>query len=198
VKQSSLVAVTAVTLAVAVASAVAQAQTFPDLGHALYARGYTGSVWVNSFDPSQPYLAHGVFYPETPFSSNGGYDPRYGMEITGSGTPAVDANGLFSASGTQMALDQGLPGIAAVLMGVVTAIFGGVLRDIVCNDIPATLRDHRPYAICAFAGAWVLVLAEQVGVPQGWALVIGAAAASSLRVLALVSGYTLPRWSSDS
>jgi uncharacterized membrane protein YeiH len=106
--------------------------------------------------------------------------------------------GLFSASGTQIGLDQGLPGIAAVLMGVVTAIFGGVLRDIVCNDIPAALRDHRPYAICAFTGAWVLILAEHVGIPQGWALVVGAGAATSLRVLALVSGYTLPRWSSGS
>ena len=44
--------------------------------------------------------------------------------------------GLFSAGGTQLALAQGLPPIVAVLMGVVTATFGGVLRDIVCNEIP--------------------------------------------------------------
>src|SRR5947199_561041 len=100
VKQSSLVAVTAVTLAVAAASAGAQAQTFPDLGHALYARGYSGSVWVNSFDPSQPYLAHGVFYPDTPFAASGSYETRYGMEVAGSGTVSVDANGLFAAAGT--------------------------------------------------------------------------------------------------
>lgn len=106
--------------------------------------------------------------------------------------------GLFSASGTQLALAQELPGIVAVLMGVVTATFGGVLRDIVCNEIPTALRDHRPYAICAFAGGWVLVLAQQAGVPQGWALVFAAATASGLRVLALATGYTLPRWSSGS
>jgi uncharacterized membrane protein YeiH len=103
--------------------------------------------------------------------------------------------GLFSASGTQLALDQGLPGIVAVLMGVITATFGGVLRDIVCNEIPAALRDHRPYAICAFAGGWVLVLAQQAGLAQGWALVLAAAAATGLRVAALVTGFTLPRWS---
>lgn len=106
--------------------------------------------------------------------------------------------GLFSASGTQLGLDQGLPGIAAVLMGVITATFGGVLRDIVCNEIPTALRDHRPYAICAFVGAWVLIAAESLGVAPGLALVLGAATATGLRVVALVTGYTLPRWSSGS
>ena len=104
--------------------------------------------------------------------------------------------GLFSASGTQLALGQDLPGIVAVLMGVITATFGGVLRDIVCNEIPTALRDHRPYAICAFIGSWVLVIAQHLGVPPGAGLVLGAATATGLRVLALVTGFTLPRWSS--
>ena len=106
--------------------------------------------------------------------------------------------GLFSAIGTQLSLAQELPGIVAVLMGVITATFGGVLRDIVCNEIPTALRDHRPYAICAFAGSWVLVLAQQAGGSPGWSLVLGAATATGLRVWALVTGYTLPRWSSGS
>ena len=103
--------------------------------------------------------------------------------------------GLFSASGTQLALAQDLPAIVAVLMGVITATFGGVLRDIVCNEIPTALRDHRPYAVCAFAGGWVMVVAQGAGVPQAIALVLAAACASGLRVLALVTGYTLPGWS---
>ena len=104
--------------------------------------------------------------------------------------------GLFGASGTQLALAQDLPGIVAILMGVITATFGGVLRDIVCNEIPTSLRDHSPYAICAFAGGVVLVGAQLAGVPDGWALVLAAATGTSLRVAALMTGYTLPRWSS--
>ena len=104
--------------------------------------------------------------------------------------------GLFSASGTQLALAQDLPGIVAVLMGVITATFGGVLRDIVCNEIPTALRDHRPYAICAFIGGWVLVIVQHLGVPPGLGLVIGAACATGMRVLALVTGFRLPQWSS--
>ena len=104
--------------------------------------------------------------------------------------------GLFSASGTQLALAQDLPGIVAVLMGVITATFGGVLRDIVCNEIPTALRDHSPYAICAFAGGWVLVLGQQAGLPPGAGLVLGAVTSSGLRVLALVTGYLVPPWSS--
>lgn len=104
--------------------------------------------------------------------------------------------GLFSASGTQLGLAQDLPGIVAVLMGVITATFGGVLRDIVCNEIPQALHDHRPYAICAFAGGWALVAAHQAGVPGDWGLLLGAAVATGLRVLAVLTDYRLPRWSS--
>ncbi len=103
--------------------------------------------------------------------------------------------GLFSASGTQLALAQDLPAIVAVLMGVVTAVFGGVLRDIVCNEIPSAFSDHRPYAVCAFAGGWALVGARALGVPEGLALLGGALLASGLRALALATDYRLPAWS---
>ncbi|MBN8492292.1 MAG: trimeric intracellular cation channel family protein [Burkholderiales bacterium] len=103
--------------------------------------------------------------------------------------------GLFSASGTQIALAQGLPAIVAVLMGVVTAAFGGVLRDIVVNEIPRAFRDRQPYAVCAFAGGWVVVAAQALGLHDGWSLLAGAAVGSGLRVLAMFSGLKLPRWS---
>jgi uncharacterized membrane protein YeiH len=46
----------------------------------------------------------------------------------------------------------------AVMMGVITGTFGGVPRDLVCNEIPQLFRDHRPYALCAAAGGYDLTL----------------------------------------
>jgi uncharacterized membrane protein YeiH len=100
--------------------------------------------------------------------------------------------GLFAATGTQLALEQALPTIVAVLMGVVSATFGGIARDVVCNDIPTALRDRRPYAVCAFAGGWVYVLGVQLQLAPGLALLLAALTATGLRVGALVSGYELP------
>jgi uncharacterized membrane protein YeiH len=82
----------------------------------------------------------------------------------------------------------------AVLMGVVTAVFGGVLRDIVCNEIPRAFSDHRPYALCAFAGGWVLVAGHALQWSDALALAAAAGVASALRVAVLLSGYTLPAW----
>jgi uncharacterized membrane protein YeiH len=105
--------------------------------------------------------------------------------------------GLFTAGGTQIALDAAMPGIVAVVMGVVTAVFGGVLRDIVCNEIPRAFRDHRPYAVCSFAGGWILVLAHAVALPQWVALIAAASAATLLRLVALAMDWSLPSWKPD-
>ena len=111
--------------------------------------------------------------------------------------PDAAGLGLFTASGTQIALQAGVPAIVAVLMGVVTAVFGGVLRDIVCNEIPSAFRDHRPYAVCAFAGGWVLVAAHAIGAADWVGLVSAAATAALLRALTLLTDFQLPRWSPD-
>ena len=55
----------------------------------------------------------------------------------------------------------------AVLMGIITGVFGGVLRDIVCDEIPSAFKDHRPYSVCAFIGGWVYVGFWHFAVP-GW------------------------------
>jgi uncharacterized membrane protein YeiH len=102
--------------------------------------------------------------------------------------------GLFSAAGTQLALAAGQPAIVAVLMGVITAVCGGVLRDVVCNEIPTAFHDHRPYALCAFAGGWVLVGAQQLGWGEEACLAAAAGTAGGLRLLALVSDFRLPPW----
>lgn len=102
--------------------------------------------------------------------------------------------GLFTAGGTQIALDSQMPMMVAVLMGMVTAVFGGVLRDMVCNEIPRAFCDHRPYAVCSFVGGWVMIAAQAGGAPQWVSLVSAAAAATLLRLLALHLDWRLPGW----
>jgi uncharacterized membrane protein YeiH len=102
--------------------------------------------------------------------------------------------GLFTAGGTQLALVQGWPPVVAVLMGVVSAVFGGVLRDIVCNDIPSAFSDHRPYAVCSFFGGWAQVGALALGAASPTALLVGAFTAAGLRAAALLTGFSLPAW----
>lgn len=109
--------------------------------------------------------------------------------------PDAAGLGLFTASGTQIALHDGAPAIVAVLMGVVTAVFGGVLRDIVCNEIPNAFHDHRPYAICAFIGGWVLVGASAMGAADWIGLVCAVLVTAVLRGVALLTDFRLPRWS---
>ena len=104
--------------------------------------------------------------------------------------------GLFTAGGTHIALVSGMPAIVAVLMGMVTAVFGGVMRDVVCNEIPRAFRDHQPYAVCSFVGGWVMVGAQAAELPLWGSLVAAAGVATVLRLLALFRGWSLPEWRS--
>jgi uncharacterized membrane protein YeiH len=60
--------------------------------------------------------------------------------------------GLFCTTGMHLSWTAGQPPMVALMMGVITGTFGGVLRDVVCNEVPQLFHDHRPYAVCAFAG----------------------------------------------
>jgi len=102
--------------------------------------------------------------------------------------------GAFTAGGTQLALSAGVPAVISVIMGVLTAIFGGVLRDIVVNEIPKAFTDHIPYAVIAFTGGWVVVGLNQLNVDAFVAVSVGAVFTIVLRVLALLFGWRLPIW----
>ena len=102
--------------------------------------------------------------------------------------------GLFAATGVHQALLLEMPSVVAVLMGVITGVFGGVLRDVVCNQIPTAFHDHRPYAVCAFAGGWVYVGLWQLEAP-GWLALLGCVLVTAgLRGLALWRDWELPAW----
>lgn len=102
--------------------------------------------------------------------------------------------GAFAAGGTQLALDAQVPAIIAVIMGVLTAIFGGVLRDIVVNEIPKAFSDHIPYSVIAFTGGWVVVGLNYLAIDPFIAVAIGAIFTIVFRVLALLLRWRLPAW----
>jgi uncharacterized membrane protein YeiH len=105
--------------------------------------------------------------------------------------------GLFTASGTQIALSMQMPALVAVLMGVMTAVFGGVLRDVFCNDIPKVFHDHRPYAICAFVAGCIAVACDAYGMAQWATLVISSLAGFGLRLAVMIWDIRLPAWRPD-
>lgn len=105
--------------------------------------------------------------------------------------------GLFCATGTHLSWTVNQPPIVAVMMGVITGTFGGVLRDLVCNEIPELFRDHRPYALCAAAGATAYVVASMVGAVPWVAMTACAVVTGGLRALALHYDFTLPSTGRD-
>ncbi|MCW7538796.1 trimeric intracellular cation channel family protein [Aquabacterium sp. A7-Y] len=102
--------------------------------------------------------------------------------------------GLFAAAGVDLALGLGHVPLIAVLMGVVTGVFGGVLRDIVCNEIPTVFKDHRPYAVVAFAGGWLYVGLDRLEVPAEWRLAATVVGVAGARGLAVARRWELPAW----
>lgn len=87
------------------------------------------------------------------------------LERLGPAVRIFDAIGLgfFAVAGTSKALDAGLPGWAAVGLGLVTAIGGGVLRDVLAGEVPLVLR-REIYAMAALLGAVIVALAYELEV----------------------------------
>lgn len=102
---------------------------------------------------------------------------------------------LFAVTGTEKALVHGLDGLAAALLGMVTAIGGGVARDILLAEVPVVLRSDI-YAVAALAGALIVVAGDRFDLPEAPVAVLGAALCFTLRMLALYRGWQLPasRW----
>ena len=101
--------------------------------------------------------------------------------------------GLFAASGTGMALEMNTPILPAAFIGVITATFGGVLRDVLSNEKPQLFQATEPlYATCAFAGAWTYILMLRLDFLPTVALGVCIAVTFLFRILALIFNLRLP------
>lgn len=106
----------------------------------------------------------------------------------------LDACALAVAvpAGVAAALAQGMGWPVILVMGMVTGCMGGLLRDVVCNEVPLVLRQGELYVTCAFAGALAVVLATPMGLGGGLALLLCAAVTLGLRAGSIAFGWKLP------
>ena len=105
----------------------------------------------------------------------------------------ADALGLaiFTFIGARIAESAGHSAIIIVLMGTITGVAGGVLRDVLSAEVPMILR-RDVYATAAIVGASLYLLAQGIGIAQPVAAFIGVAAVAILRFLAILRGLRLP------
>lgn len=108
--------------------------------------------------------------------------------------PLPDALGmaLFTLTGTAYASEADTGTFVAVMLGVITGTFGGVLGDLLCNEIPSLFVPSPLNATCAFAGAWVYLGLLRFSVPERYALVTGIVVIVAFRLAAIRWNWTLP------
>jgi uncharacterized membrane protein YeiH len=108
---------------------------------------------------------------------------------------SIDAIGLalFTITGVGIALGRDdVPPVIAVVMGVITGTTGGVLRDVLINEIPDLLRPGGLYATASLAGALVFVGALQIDVGYAHAALLGVAIIVLLRLVSVRLGVAMP------
>ena len=118
------------------------------------------------------------------------------VELSAKAVDWPDAIGLgvFAASGTQIALAAGHTPLIATIMGVITAAFGGLIRDVLIAEIPGLVNDHQLYASLAFVGGLLIWVLEYCTVDATLATLIGALAIIVARIVAMRLGWKLPAW----
>jgi uncharacterized membrane protein YeiH len=92
--------------------------------------------------------------------------------------------GLFTVTGIRIAEDKGLPWWSCLALGVITATFGGLLRDILRNEVPLVLRKEI-YATASIIGGLAMLGMGRLGVPEGVVLAVTTAIVVTIRLLAI-------------
>lgn len=105
-----------------------------------------------------------------------------------------DAGGLalFAVSGATKALDFHLGPVTAMMLGMLTGVGGGMVRDVLSAEVPSVLRGDI-YAVAALAGAAVVVVGRALHLPSAPVSLVGAALCFGLRFVAIRRGWQLPR-----
>ncbi len=100
--------------------------------------------------------------------------------------------GFYAVVGTRIALDAGLSAPMAALLGMMSAIGGGIGRDVLTAQTPMVLQKEI-YAVAALAGALVLALGDGIGLPDAITAPVGAVLATGVRFMAMKWDWNLRR-----
>lgn len=100
---------------------------------------------------------------------------------------------VFTILGLQKALNIGVSPVISIMMGMVSAVFGGVIRDIVCNEIPLIFRKEI-YALTCIAGGIVYVLLRYTGLENVLNVIVTAGFIISFRILSVKFKWSLPNY----
>lgn len=95
-------------------------------------------------------------------------------------------------AGVAAAYSLGFSWPIVLIMGMVTSCLGGLMRDVVCNEVPLVLLEGELYASCALAGAAAFVIAAQFGLSPGWNSLICGMSIFALRAGSMMFGWKLP------
>jgi uncharacterized membrane protein YeiH len=106
----------------------------------------------------------------------------------------LDAAGLaiFAVAGTEKAIQYKMSPLVAILLGAVTGVGGGTIRDVLLNQVPTVLR-AEVYATAALVGSAFMLVAIKARVPSGWAGALGGATCFLLRVVSVWKHWNVPR-----
>jgi uncharacterized membrane protein YeiH len=99
---------------------------------------------------------------------------------------------LFTVIGTSVAMDLHVNWFIAALMGVITGVFGGVIRDILCNEVPLIFRTDI-YATASLAGTLLLIALDSLGMVHNLALIAAMIVIVLIRLAAIRWHIHLPR-----
>ncbi len=105
--------------------------------------------------------------------------------------------GLFSILGTSFALEADVPWFIASLLGVVTGSFGGVMGQVICNEMPNLFTSSPLYATCSFVGSWTFLLLSLI-LSVEYATLCGIAVVVVFRLAAVRFDLRLPNRSESS
>jgi uncharacterized membrane protein YeiH len=106
----------------------------------------------------------------------------------------LDAAGLaiFAIAGTEKALLHKMNPLVAVLLGTITGVGGGTIRDVLLNQVPNVLR-FEVYASAALLGSVCMIALTKARLPSTWAGTLGGAVCFTLRVVSLLRHWNVPR-----